>query len=283
VEHLLAGVLELDRLSLYLQFDRPLTAEELGRFKPLLRRRAAREPLQYILGRASFREMEVRVDPRVLIPRPETEELVQAVLDWAHSRDRTDLRALDVGTGSGVIALALVTEGPFSSVIAVEESHAALGLAQENSKRYLSAAVDEPSGTETLCFRGSPRDEGGPPRMLELREGDLFLPVAGERFDVVVSNPPYVAEGERHVMEPEILDWEPDAALFAGSEGLDVLKRLIRDAPDHLVPGGLLALEIGAGQGDRVAGLVMEAKAFEDIRVMKDLAGKDRILLAVRS
>ena len=255
-ELLLAGVLGVKRLDLYLQFDRPLAPPELAEFKARLRRRARREPLQYIDGTAPFRDLLLRVDPRVLIPRPETEVLVQAVLDWA--RGRESLSAVDVGTGSGAIALALATEGPFARVVATDLHPDALSLAAEN---HAGAAAQAP---------------------VEFRQGDLLEPVRGERFDVVVSNPPYVGEEEAPALDPEVREWEPAAALFAGPGGLDVIRRLVREAPDHLRPGGLLALEIGAGQGSAVAGLVDAAGAYSPPRLLPDLAGRDRILLAER-
>ena len=255
-ELLLAGVLGLKRLDLYLQFDRPLSPEELAEFKARLRRRARREPLQYIDGTAAFRDLVLRVDPRVLIPRPETEVLVQQVLDWA--RGRHALSAVDVGTGSGAIALALATEGPFARVVATDAHADALALAREN---HAAAAPGAP---------------------VEFRQGDLLEPVRGERFDVVVSNPPYVGDEEAESLDPEVRDWEPAAALFAGAGGMDVIRRLVPQAAEALRPGGLLALEIGAAQGPAVARAIEETDAFGAPRVRPDLAGRDRIVLAER-
>lgn len=253
-EHLLAGSLGLKRLDLYLQYDRPLRADELAEFKQRLLRRAKREPLQYIEGHAAFRDLVLRVDRRVLIPRPETESLVQAVLDWAEGRD--GLAALDVGTGSGAIALSLATEGPFRRVVAVDLSADALEVARANAA------------------------EAAPGAPVEFRPGSLYDAVPGERFDVVVSNPPYVGEEERGSLDTEVRDWEPASALFAGQGGLDVIRPLVAGAPEHLCPGGLLAMEIGAAQADAVTAVIRETGAFADPRVVKDLAGRDRIVLA---
>jgi release factor glutamine methyltransferase len=253
-ELLLAGSLGLKRLDLYLQHDRPLRPDELADFKARLLRRAKREPLQYIDGHAAFRDLTLRVDPRVLIPRPETESLVQAVLDWAAGRD--GLTALDVGTGSGAIALALASEGPFRRVVATDVSADALEVARANV-----AAVE--AGAE-----------------VELRLGSLFDAVADERFDVIVSNPPYVDDEERGALDAEVRDWEPAGALFAGAGGLDVIRPLVAAAPAHLAPGGLLAMEIGAAQADAVRELVRATGAFAEAEVRKDLAGRDRIVLA---
>lgn len=253
-ELLLAGTLGLKRLDLYLQFDRPLSPEELAEFKARLRRRAKREPLQYIEGEAAFRDLRLRVDPRVLIPRSETELLVDEVLAWA--RGRTGLHALDVGTGSGAIALSLATEGAFARVVATDASEDALEVARAN---HAAAAP------------GSP---------VEFRAGSVYAPVRGERFDVVVSNPPYVGEAERGSLDAQVRDWEPEGALFAGEAGLDVIRELVAGAPEVLCPGGLLALEIGWKQGEAVSELVRAVGGFSEPAVRRDLEGRDRIVTA---
>jgi len=268
VELLLADTLGMDRLSLYLHFDRPIAPEELKIFKPRLLERAGHKPLQYILGRASFREVVVDVDSRVLIPRPETEELVEAVLGWARGYegegrrelpvDRTHgLRALDIGTGSGVIAISLALEGPFEKVVAIDVSRDALEVAQGNAER---------SGA------------GG---RVELREGSFFDPVAeGERFDIVVSNPPYVTEAEYGDLPPEIRGWEPKCALVAADGALGAIDALIAGAGRVLEVGGLLAMEIGAGQGDAVLARIRETPGFDAPVLLRDHSRRDRIVLA---
>lgn len=253
-ELLLAGVLGLKRLDLYLQHDRPLSPEELAEFKARLLRRAKREPLQYIDGTAHFRELRLKVDRRVLIPRPETEGLVQAVLD--HAAGRQGLTALDVGTGSGAIALCLATEGPFARVVATDVEPGALEVARAN---HAAAAPDAP---------------------VEFRRGSVYEPVGDERFDVIVSNPPYIGEEERPSLDAEVRDWEPARALFAGVGGLEVIRPLVAGAPAHLKAGGLLAMEIGAAQAEAVSALVRETPGLGDPRVVKDLSGRDRIVLA---
>lgn len=256
-EHLLAHALGVPRLQLYLQFDRPLALEELARFRPLLRRRAEREPLQYIVGRAAFRELELKVDPRVLVPRPETEILVDEVLAWAAGTGAQGLEALDVGTGSGAIALSLLREGPFSLVVATDLSADALAVASENAR---AAGLEQ---------------------RLDLRPGALFEPLGeDERFDVVVSNPPYVADSEAASLEPEVGVWEPRAALFAGVEGLDVILQIVAGAADRLRPGGLLALEVGAGHPGRVVAALEARGTYEDVRVRRDLSGRQRVVTA---
>jgi release factor glutamine methyltransferase len=259
VEHLLAHTLGMKRLELYLHFDRPLTEAELAAFKPLLLERAERRPLQYILGRAPFRELELRVDERVLIPRPETEELVEAVLTRVREWGREGLEAVDVGTGSGAIALALAQEGPFRRVTATDRSPEALAVARENAERLgLSGRV----------------------RFLE---GDLFSALPpGERVDVVVSNPPYVSPVEMEGLAPEVRRWEPALALEAEEGGLAVLRRLVEEGHRVLHPGGLMALEIGAGQARSVVDAVRSVGAWGAPVVLRDLAGRDRVVLVPR-
>ena len=262
-ELLLASVLGLNRLELYLQHDRPLTSEEKEAYREAIRRRLRREPLQYITGVAHFRELELRVDPRVLIPRPETEVLVGEVLAWAESRVAErgggELSAVDVGTGSGAIALSLAEEGPFGRVVATDISADALDVARENARRLgLDGKVEFRQGAEWSAL--------GP----------------DERFDVVVSNPPYIAEAERDELEPEVRDWEPASALFAPEEGMAVLAALVEGGAERLEPGGLLALEVGLGQAEQVAAWIEAADEYDDSRIIRDLAGRERVVLATR-
>lgn len=256
-EHLLAHVLGLGRLQLYLEFERPLTSSELDTFRPLLRRRAGREPLQYILGHQPFRELDLAVEPGVLIPRPETELLVGEVLAWAGSEGLEAPVMLDIGTGSGAIALSLAHEGYNTHIVAVELSDAALEVARRN------------------------RDSAGLTDKVDLRRGSLFEPLGeNERFDVIASNPPYVAEVDEAGLEPEVRDWEPKEALFAGTDGLDVVRRIVEGARAHLKDRGLLALEVGAGQTAEVAELLRAAGGYEDVRVVRDYSGRSRFVLA---
>lgn len=256
-EHLLAHVVGVGRLQLYLDFERPLTSNELDAYRPLLKRRAAREPLQYIIGRQPFRELDLEVGPSVLIPRPETEVLVDEVLAWAEASGRSALAALDLGTGSGAIALSLALEGSFASVVATDVDEGALEVARRN------------------------RDAAEGAGDVDLRLGPLFEPLgADERFDVIVSNPPYVAEQSSEELEPEVREWEPHVALFGGLDGLDVMRELARGARSHLETGGLVAVEVGAGQTGVTADLFEQAGGFEDVRVLRDYAGKERFVFA---
>ena len=261
-EYLLAHVLGVGRLEMYLQHERPLTSRELDDFRPLLKRRANREPLQYVLGRQAFRTLDLEVGPGVLIPRPETEQLVEEVLAWCRAATAGDgrLTGLDIGTGSGAIALSLLSEGPFQGFVGPDVSAAALAVAARN------------------------RDALGMGDRLDLRAGALFGPLAStERFDVVVSNPPYVSELDRRGLAPEIVDWEPAEALFGGSDGLAVIRSLVGGVGAHLRPGGLLALEVGLGQAKAVAALLEENRGFRDVKICRDLAGKERIVVAASS
>lgn len=259
-EHLLAHTLGIPRLELYLAHDRPVSPQELGRFKDALRRRARREPLQHILGTAEFRGLTLRMDGRALAPRPETEELVEAVLAWARGRGTDGMRALDVGTGSGAIALALVQEGPFHQVVATDADPDALALAQENASAL------------------------GLEQWLDFRSGAYFEPVApDEAFDVVVSNPPYVDEKAWEGLEPEVRDWEPRGALVSGPDGLEVLAELMGAAGPVLRPGGLLALEVGYGQAGEVARRLAADETFTQAEVRRDVRGVQRIVLAERA
>jgi release factor glutamine methyltransferase len=262
-ELLLAGVLGVRRLDLYLQHERPLSAGELQRYRDAVRRRLRHEPLQYVLGTAAFRTLELRVDRRALIPRPETEVLVGAVLAWAAARQGQGLPAasvLDIGTGSGAIALSLAAEGAFARIVATDVSPDALQLARENAGR---------------C---------GLADRVEFRCGPLFGAVeAGERFAVIVSNPPYVAEPDRATLAPEVREHEPELALFAGADGLAVIEDLIAVAPVYMEAGGLLALEIGSGQADAVLELARGGGAWTAERIVQDLAGRPRFMLAERT
>lgn len=254
-ELLLAAVLGLRRLDLYLQYDRPIETAELDSFRGFVRRRLRHEPLQYITGEAHFRQVVLRVDRRVLIPRPETEVLAGTVIAWSARReDRATLAAADIGTGSGAIALSLAHEGGFGRVVATDASVAALDVARENAERL------------------------GLADRVEFRHGELFEPLAGEQFDAIVSNPPYIAESERAALAPEVQEWEPEEALFAAGDGLAVLFALLDGAPARLARGGLLALEVGLGQAEAVAARMRGSGAYANVRVIPDLTGRERVV-----
>jgi release factor glutamine methyltransferase len=253
-ELMLSDVLKVSRLDLYLQHDRPIDPPQLEQFRSHVRRRLKREPLQYILGRVSFRKLELFVDRRVLIPRPETEVLVDHIIRWIGRNAGS--RVLDIGTGSGAIALSLARETD-ALIVATDVSGEALQVAQDNARRL------------ELADR------------IDFRPGALFGPIARDDvFDVVVSNPPYVADGARDGLMPEVREWEPAQALFAGPDGMSVIEALIGGAPQCLRAGGLFALEIGADQAAMVKQALERSESFRNIEIFKDLAGRDRIVLA---
>lgn len=263
-EHLLADVLDCRRLDLYLRYDRPLSPEEVDAYRARVRRRLAGEPVQYITGVAGFRGLELAVDRRVLVPRSETERLVAEVLDWARAeagrgrRPEPGWRMLDLGTGSGAIAcaLALELEG-VHRVVGSDRSQAALALARENALRVGASRTLWLAADRLTAFRPTPE------------------------FDAIVCNPPYVAERERSSLPAEVVGWEPHAALFSGPEGIEAIAEVVREAPRHLSPGGLLALEIGQGQDAAVRRLVEATAGLEFLTVFHDYSGVARGVLAL--
>ena len=258
-ELLLAAVLEVKRLQLYTQFDRPITSEELERYRGFVRRRLKREPLQYIIGDVDFRTIRLRVDRRALIPRPETEVLVGEVLRWRRAEGAAvPGTVLDLCTGTGAIALALLAEDGFARAVATDLSPEALALAAENA--------------DALGLRDR----------VELRTGDLFgALIEPHRFGAIVANPPYIDPADSGVLAPEIREWEPPAALFADNGGRALIDRIVHGAPAFLAPGGLLAMEVGLGQAAPVAQSLQESEAYEGVRVVADLTGRPRIVVGV--
>ena len=230
---------------------------------------AADRPRQYVEGVAGFRLLELAVDRRVLIPRPETEGLVELVLAWSRgsgkrggagpmrhpARDAGHLAVLEIGTGSGCIALSLASEGCFARIVATEVSPEALEVARANA-----AAV-------------------APPLTPEWRLGSLFEPAAGERFDVIVSNPPYIAESEYAELDGSVRDFEPLVALLSGRDGLWHTRAILEAAGDYLSPGGLVALEVDSRRGD-VTAQIARTCGWRDARVERDVFGRPRYLLA---
>ena len=249
---LLADVLQKDRVYLYTHFDQPLGPDELARYRALIQRRLGGEPVAYLVGKKEFRSLELAVDARVLVPRPDTETAVDAVL--AHLRPEGAARVVDVGTGSGAIALALKKERPEAEVWAVERSPDAAAVARANAEK-LGLAV-------------------------EVVEGDLLAPVAAHApFSAIVSNPPYIPTGELAALPPEVKK-EPRAALDGGTDGLDVIRRLVADAPPLLAPDGALVLEVGAGQAPAVAALFAADGRWAPATIAKDLGGVERVVAA---
>jgi release factor glutamine methyltransferase len=250
-ELLLMRVLGWDRAALLTRRERELAGSEPAQYRALLSRRLAAEPIQYIAGVQEFFGLDFKVTRDVLIPRPETEHVVEAVLDRV-DRAQT-VRIVDVGTGSGAIAVALARALPNSQITAVDLSHPALEIARENAERH------------------------GVSERMRLLHGDLLEGFAPRSFDAVVSNPPYVAESE--VLEAQVRDYEPASALFAGPTGLEIYERLIPQAREVLKPDGWLILEIGYGQRDALLGLLSE---WTNPSFVEDLRGIPRVAIARR-
>ena len=251
IELLLAHVLKKKRLQIYLEFEREVDEATLEILRGLVKRRVAGEPLQYVTGEAEFCGLKLAVDRRVLIPRPETELLVEVVAA------RQPATVVDVGTGSGCIALALAQRLPAAEVTAVDVSADALAAAKANASRY--------------DFKNFTR----------LLQSDL-LSIFPDSFtvDAIVSNPPYIASGELAQLPREVKDFEPAQALFAGVDGLEVIRRLVLEAKRFLSPTGFVALEIGAGQCAAVTQL-FESAGYQVAQVEKDLQGHERVIVAV--
>lgn len=252
VELLLGNVLRLDRIGLIMQSERPLSGPELTRFRELFKRRRAGEPVAYLLGTREFFGLSLRVDARVLVPRPDSERLVEVALERTRARSMRG-HALDLCTGSGCIAIAFARQRPTWSVVASDISEDALAVARGNAHRT------------------------GAIRNLRLVSGSLFAPVSGLRFDLVTANPPYIPAGDIAELPADVRDFEPHLALDGGADGLDLVRDIVRQAPAHLTPGGLLALEIAFDQGPRTAALLSE-QGYQGVTIAKDLGGRDRVV-----
>lgn len=252
---LISHVLGVARLELYLDLERPLTDTELDVLRPLVRRRANREPLQYLLGSVEFCEVDLKVDSRALIPRPETEELFELVTGRL---DVAPKRILDLGTGTGALSLSLAKHYSEARVTAVDLSEAALSLAQENAAR------------NQLIER------------VRFLAGSWFEPIPkGELFDLIVANPPYLTEREMTTAEPEVVDYEPHMALVSGADGLDDLRCIFAGAAEYLAEGGLMAFEVGIAQGPELLRLVGELGFHGEM--LEDLSTRPRFFVCGRS
>lgn len=256
-EVLLAHVLQMPRIELYANFDRPMSHEERDAYRALVKRRLAGEPVAYLTGERGFWTLDIMTDHRALIPRPETEHLVEAALDLLRDPARP-ARAIDIGCGTGAIGLALASERPNLQVFAVDIDPDAVALAAENA-----AAL-------------------GLSDQVQVVESDLFaaVPTSFCPVDLVISNPPYVATRERDEVMDQVHDWEPHLALYAGPDGLDVHKRLIPAAGPRLREGGQLIVEIGLRQGPAVSAL-FSAAGFVEVEVRPDYAGHDRLVIGI--
>lgn len=255
-EILLAHARSCPRIQLYTSYDAPLTDAQRSTMRDLVKRRAAAEPVAYLVGHREFFGLDFRVTKDVLIPRPDTETLVVEAIEQL--KPQAQPRVLDLGTGSGCIAISLAVNCPTARVTAIDISPTAITIATENAKLH--------SVSERIRF------------LL----GDLFAPLGNERFELIASNPPYIASAEIETLMPEVRLHEPRSALDGGSDGLNIIRRLVADAPTHLVSGGTLLIEISGEQAEAVTQLLVSNGHYEAISVVRDLAKQPRVVRAVR-
>jgi release factor glutamine methyltransferase len=253
-ELLLAQVLKIPRLKLYLDFERQLSAQELDTLRQLVKRRGEREPLQYILGTTSFCGIKIAVTPAVLIPRPETELLVEQAWNFLASQPSSPAKVLDFGTGSGCIAVDIAHKFPSCEVHAIDASEDALSVARGNAERAI---------TRVVFHHGRSIDDLGAP----------------ETFDLIVSNPPYIPEAEIGTLQPEVRDHEPRLALSGGADGLHFYRLIASQARIRVTPEGRIMVELGHDQ-EQGARTVFERESWEVERIAADYAGTPRILIA---
>ena len=258
-EVLLGHLLEKSRLQLYLHFEMPVFQEHLTPFRELIKKRIARTPVSYLTNRKEFMSLDFYVDERVLIPRPETEQLVETILTTKTEKSQ---RLLELGTGSGAIATSLALQQPEWEIVATDISEPALAVARKNAETHACTA------------------------QIEFLSGDLFEPIEALntnrdlRFDWIVCNPPYIKNTEWDTLSRDVRDYEPEIALFGGDDGLAIIRRLIAEAPKYLTPSGKLILEIGETQADSVRALIDDESAYCTYELLKDYADKERIVLA---
>ena len=261
---ILAALLEVPRSWPMMNRDASLDREIFAAAQRAARKLALGAPIAYAVGTASFRHLNLGVDERVLIPRPETEVLVGEIVERLERQlagDATWGTAVDVGTGSGAIALSLAAEGRFDRVIATDASIDALHVARSNAIRSAAALRAD----------------------VEFRQGSLLTPVHGVKAQVVVSNPPYVAFSEAEALPSSVRDWEPPIALFSGHDGMSATAGIVRDSAGLLVRGGMLALEVDERRASLVAEMIMRHGAYSDVGVVLDLTGRERFVFASRS
>ncbi|HSY23229.1 MAG TPA: peptide chain release factor N(5)-glutamine methyltransferase [Polyangiaceae bacterium] len=262
-ELLLGQALSVTRIQLIVDAKRPLSSDELARFRELVKRRRAREPVAYILGQREFYGRLFRVDRRVLVPRPDTECLVEAALERTNGVSLS-ARVLDLCTGSGCVAITLARERPTTRVMACDISEDALAVARDNALRL---------GAYNVAFGRGDLFAGAASRMRSTRTGF-------ERFDVVTANPPYIPAGEIPGLQPEIREHEPRLALLGGADGLSVVARIVEGAPAVLSEGGVLAVEVAAGQAEAVDAL-FEKRGFTAIERKRDYGRIERVVSGI--
>jgi release factor glutamine methyltransferase len=256
-EILLAHARGCQRIQLYTQFDSPLTDAQRAMMRDLVKRRSAAEPVAYLVGHREFFGLDFRVTSDVLVPRPDTETLIVEAIEYLKSHSQP--RVLDLGTGSGCIAITLAVNCRQAQITAVDLSATALAVAKQNSEKH--------SVTDRIRFL----------------HGDLFAPLAAdEQFDLIASNPPYITSAEIETLQPDVRLHEPRSALDGGADGLDIIRRIVADAPRYLVPTGCLLIEIACEQADAVSQLLTANGNYAEIAVLKDLSKQPRVVRAVR-
>lgn len=253
-EVLLAHALGTERIHLYLDMDRPLSGEELSAYRVLLKRRSLREPVAYILGFREFFSHSFLVSPDVLIPRPETELLVEEAVEISPPGSEV----FELGVGSGAVIVSILLSRPDLVGHGNDTSMPALAIARENARRH------------------------GMSERLSLFAGAGLAALSG-RYSTIVANPPYIALSEENTLQEEVLRFEPRAALFAGNDGLDVIREILCAVQDNLVPGGRLVMETGSGQGPEVERIIRNNRNVRLVRWVKDLAGFDRAVVVERT
>lgn len=252
-ELLLAEILKCKRLDLYLTFDKPVKDDEVNLYREFVKRRGNREPMQYILGHVEFYGLTFSVNKDVLIPRQETEILIETILN--QSDKEAELNILDIGTGSGIIAVLLAHHLPKAKIIAVDKSSGALALAKKNAETH---GVDQ-----RITFLEA-----------DVLNSTLQL---GEKLDMIVSNPPYVSQKDYASLQKEIVAHEPDYAVTDFSDGLTFYRKIIESSPDYLKENGKIFFEVGAGQAEQVK-LIFESNNFSSVQIWKDYANIDRVV-----
>jgi release factor glutamine methyltransferase len=260
-EILLAHQLRTSRIRLYLDFDQPIGDRDITQYRSMVKRLLHGEPVQYITGVQEFWSLEFRVNPQVLIPRPETEILVEQVLSVLRKEEKagsTDCHILDLGTGSGAIAVSLAKELKGPIVWATDISGGAMKTAEENSQRH------------------------GVAHQIRFMEGDLFAPLTdrGIPFDIIVSNPPYIPSEDFDSLPIRIRNYEPRLALEGGEKGLFIIERIIREAPLYLKPGGRLFMEMDPGQISKALDRIKKTRQYGETEIIKDYAHKERVITA---
>lgn len=251
-EVLLSHILGKDRLYLYVHFDQPLEGRELAAFREAVKKRAARLPIAYIIGVKEFMGLDFQVTPAVLIPRPDTEILVEKALKLLEGTDNPAI--LDIGTGSGAICISMLVNLPSAKAVTVDISPEAIEVAKGNAEKH------EVAKRLTFC------------------QGDLFKPVQGQVFTAILSNPPYIPEADIKGLTPEVRK-EPNLALDGGADGLDFYRRIILEGRNYLVPDGFIAMEVGIGQARQVAALAKQSGFFTVSEIVTDYGGIERVVV----